>query len=76
MESLLNIKQVSKILNYGERTIRKWVDSGDLPASHLGQLRFDPADVRGFIEANKVKPKKKSRGNAPTDHLKNYLESN
>jgi len=46
---------VADVLNVSRKTVYKLATSGVLPSVKFGgALRFDPADVDAFIEANKA----------------------
>lgn len=50
--SLLNTKEAAKFLRVSEASIRRWSDTGLLPAQRVGrrrERRFAPADLRGFL---------------------------
>lgn len=52
---LLTLDEVRAILRKSERTVRRYVETGDLPAYRIGgELRFKPAEVDAFIEASRV----------------------
>ena len=62
MEKLLTLKETAKILRVSERTIMRYLKSGKLKASNLGQWRIKERDLNKFLEkyANvKRKSKKK-----------------
>lgn len=45
---------VADVLNVSRKTVYKLANSGGLPSVKFGgALRFDPADVDAFIEANR-----------------------
>lgn len=47
---LMTIPDVAKQLQVSEKTIRRWIKSGDLIAHRLGhQLRISNADLQTFI---------------------------
>lgn len=47
-------KTLALKLQVSERTIRNWVNSGELASYTLGDLRrFDPADVASFLDAHR-----------------------
>jgi excisionase family DNA binding protein len=51
-DSLLTIKEVSKILHVHTNTIRKWVDKGSLRTYRInlrGDLRFKQKDLDNFL---------------------------
>lgn len=46
LERLLTIKEVAELERASERTIRRWIKSGELPALHTGRLvRIRPQDL-------------------------------
>lgn len=52
---LLTLDEVRAILRKSERTVRRYIETGALVAYRIGgELRFRPAEVEGFIEANRV----------------------
>jgi len=53
---LLTYREAGKILGVSERTVWQLVHDGKLPAVRFGRtVRIDPADLRRFIEAAKVR---------------------
>jgi excisionase family DNA binding protein len=52
-EKLLTVKQVADIMSVDEKTIRNWIQRGDLRAVNIGRLRPEyrirPADLDEFI---------------------------
>jgi excisionase family DNA binding protein len=56
--SLLTEKDVAKMLNVNVQTLRNWRFQGrGLPYMKLGRaVRYDAAEVSGFIEACRVSP--------------------
>ena len=49
VERLLTIKEVAHLENTCERTIRRRIASGELPAIRYGrQLRIRPRDLQGY----------------------------
>jgi len=54
IEHLVMYDEAAKILGVTDRTVRTLVKKGKLPAVRFGRsVRFDPADLRNFIEQNK-----------------------
>ena len=50
LSPLLTIPQTAMILQVSEKTVRRWIGSGDLVAHRLGrQWRISQADLDGFI---------------------------
>ena len=48
--ALLTIKQAAEHLQVSSKTIRRWIDTGDLIAHRLGrQWRISAADLQTFI---------------------------
>ena len=48
--SLLTIKQAAEHLQVSSKTIRRWIDTGDLIAHRLGrQWRISETDLQTFI---------------------------
>lgn len=53
---LWDVKTTCRALWLGRRTLWQLSNSGKLPCVRVGRaVRFDPDDVRAFIEANKTK---------------------
>ena len=49
-ETLLKIEDVATLCRVSEKTVRRWIDAGDLPAAKLGaQWRIRPRDLELFI---------------------------
>ena len=49
-EPLLDIPAVASICGVSEKTVRRWIKAGDLPAARLGnQWRIFPRDLRVFV---------------------------
>ena len=45
-----SIAEVADLLNVHERTIRRWIDQGDIVAHRFGrQLRISRADLEAFV---------------------------
>lgn len=62
MEDLMTAKEVAAVLGYCYHTILKMRKNGELTAvERHGRYRFDPADVRAYIEAQKGKPARAPR---------------
>jgi excisionase family DNA binding protein len=52
-ERLLSVKDVAQLMGVDERTIRRWVTAGRLPAPlQVGPntVRFRPEDIEQFME--------------------------
>lgn len=58
--SLLNTAEAAQFLRVSEASVRRWSDSGILPARRVGrrrERRFDQADLVGFLGQPAGKPK-------------------
>jgi excisionase family DNA binding protein len=54
---LLTMRETCKALALCDRTIRTLTQGGELRCVRLGRaVRYDPADIRAWIEQNKSKP--------------------
>lgn len=52
--TFFTIPEVADHLNVCERTVRRWIDSGVLPAHVLGRLvRISQADLAAFLAARR-----------------------
>ena len=53
----LSSKEASEYLGVSLQTLYRFVDSGSLPAHHMGRvIRFKYSDLLAFIEAQRVVP--------------------
>ena len=58
-QPLLNTPSAAKFLGVGTRTIQELVADRKLACVKIGRsIRFDPADLASFVEANRVKAKR------------------
>ena len=59
--NLLTMEQVAKRLGVSLKTVYRWIDSGELPVSLIGQrtYRIFEKDLIDFIYSKQVKKKKK-----------------
>jgi excisionase family DNA binding protein len=49
-EPMLDIIDVADTCRVSEKTVRRWIKAGDLPAARLGnQWRIHPRDLRTFV---------------------------
>ena len=49
-EQLLTINDVAALCQVSNKTVRRWITAGELPAAQLGnQWRIRPADLNDFI---------------------------
>ena len=50
LEPLLSIKRTADHCDVSEKTVRRWIDNGELPAAKLGgQWRIRPRDLEMFV---------------------------
>ncbi len=50
LPNLLTIEQTAKVLQVSSKTVRRWIDAGDLIAHRLGrQWRISETDLQTFI---------------------------
>jgi len=62
MEKLLTLKETAKVLRVSERTIMRYLKSGKLKASRVGQWRIKQSDLNKFLEKySNVKRKTKKQ---------------
>jgi len=52
MDKLFTLKETAKILRVSERTIMRYLKSGKLKASKVGQWRIKQSDLDEFLEKN------------------------
>jgi excisionase family DNA binding protein len=52
MEQYLTIKQAARLVQCSERTIRRWIDDGKLPAVRVGKkfVRVSEADLQKIMQ--------------------------
>lgn len=72
-DEMMTIRQVARVLRVGDRVVREWIRSGELPVINLGDQnrarhRISDSDLRQFIETRRVKqqPVVKARRKSPT----------
>ena len=54
IDLLLSIADVARRCQVSKKTVRRWIDAGDLVAYRLGrQWRIDPADLRYFLKSRR-----------------------
>jgi len=58
MDKLLTIKEVAKYLRVSERSVNRYIESGRLRASRIGQWRIKESDLERFLDRNSNKAKK------------------
>jgi excisionase family DNA binding protein len=58
---LLTIEEVAKILRVSTRSVNRYIESGKLKASKIGEWRIQEIDLNSFLEktSNTVQKKKK-----------------
>ena len=62
MDKLLTLKETAKVLRVSERTIMRYLKSGKLKASRVGQWRIKQSDLNKFLEKySNVKRKSKKK---------------
>jgi len=62
MDKLLTIKEVAKILRVSARSVNRYIESGKLKASKIGQWRIKQSDLNKFLEKySNVKRKSKKK---------------
>lgn len=56
MMDLLSLRQAAREYRIGERTIRRAVRAGELPAFQLGErtLRIDRAELQQWVRAKRI----------------------
>ena len=55
-ERLFTIPEVGAVLQVSEKTVRRWIASGELPAAKLGsQWRIRPRDLEDFVRDRVVR---------------------
>jgi excisionase family DNA binding protein len=61
----LNVKQVQEMLSISERTVFRYIKSGELKGFKAGrEWKFEPADIDAFIEARRRKAEEDLKGSA------------
>ena len=51
-EPMLDILGVAEFCRVSEKTVRRWIQAGDLPAARLGnQWRIHPRDLHAYVLA-------------------------
>jgi len=49
-DPMLDIIDVAEVCRVSEKTVRRWIKAGDLPAARLGnQWRIFPRDLKAFV---------------------------
>jgi excisionase family DNA binding protein len=55
-ERLFTIPEVGAVLQVSEKTVRRWITAGELPAAKLGnQWRIRPRDLDDFVRDRLVR---------------------
>ena len=52
IDKLLTIEEVAKILRVSTRTVNRYIESGRLRASRIGQWRIKESDLEKFLKEN------------------------
>lgn len=55
LEEVYTVREIAQNLKVSERTVRNWIDSGELPAFPIGKRRYriSKADLQAFIDERK-----------------------
>ena len=54
LPTLLTVSQVADVLQVNVRTVRRWIDAGDLVAHRIGRgVRVSEADLIAFIRSHR-----------------------
>ena len=63
-DTMLTVQEVAKRLRVNEKTVRAWINSGDLPAFPVGGrgYRISKADLDRFVEAQKKALQERTQG--------------
>lgn len=63
-DTMLTVREVAKQLRVNEKTVRAWINSGDLPAFPVGGrgYRISKADLDRFVEAQKKALQERKQG--------------
>lgn len=60
-ERVYTIDQVADWLGFNRKTVKRWIESGELAASKLGQqYRIRQADLDEFMRRKQIKPRKET----------------
>jgi len=52
IDKLLTIREVATILRVSERSVNRYIESGRLKASRIGQWRIKQSDLDEFLKEN------------------------
>ena len=67
-DELLTTSQVAEELKIDVKTVRKWINNGELEASDLGrEYRVRRRDLDAFLESRKQKRKNRRITDVPSD---------
>jgi excisionase family DNA binding protein len=62
----LNVKQVQDMLGISERTVFRYIKSGELKGFKAGrEWKFEPADIDAFIETRRRKAEEELKSSEP-----------
>jgi len=54
MDKYLEVKDISELLKVDPRTVRNWINRGDLPAIKVGnRFRIEREDLQQFLDDRK-----------------------
>jgi excisionase family DNA binding protein len=55
LEEVYTVQEIAQNLKVSERTVRNWIESGELPAFPIGKrgYRISKADLQAFIDERK-----------------------
>jgi excisionase family DNA binding protein len=55
MEEVYTVQEIAQNFKVSERTVRNWIESGQLPAFPIGKrgYRISKADLQAFIDGRK-----------------------
>ncbi|HEY7416852.1 MAG TPA: helix-turn-helix domain-containing protein [Ktedonobacteraceae bacterium] len=60
-QKLHTVKDIAARLKVSDKTVRRWLNSGQIEAIHLGrQLRFEEREVKRFIDLRRRHASKKA----------------
>lgn len=52
-DTLLRLERVAEILDVSKKSVFRYIKSGKLKATKIGQWRVDEKDLKDFIDKNK-----------------------
>ena len=55
LQPLLNIREVAAVLRVSQKSVRRWIENGELVAHRIGrQLRISERDLQTFIKLRRM----------------------